>query len=103
MSQTNEGLSKSRGVMHIYSPECECGLCQGETKAKAAAALEAAKDADPLNDELQAMRSVARTLEKLPRDAQERVITWLCNRLPPRLGFGYGDMAAKMETTGPRR
>jgi hypothetical protein len=53
-------------------------------------ALDVAQEkADPLNDELQAMRSVARTLEKLPRDAQDRVVTWLCNRLPPRFeGLG---------------
>lgn len=89
--------------MHIYSPLCSCALCTEETKAKAAAALEAAKEADPLNDELQAMRSVARTLEKLPRDAQERVITWLANRQPPRMSQGYNEMARAGEMLAQRR
>jgi hypothetical protein len=54
----------------------------------------AEEKSDPLNDELQAMRSVARTLEKLPRDVQDRVVTWLCNRLPPRIE-GLGEMLAR--------
>lgn len=52
-------------------------------KSEMAAKLEAedaAKDSDGLNDELQAMRSVARTLEKLPYQAQARVVNWLFSR-----------------------
>lgn len=40
-------------------------------------AAEKQADVDPLNDELQAMRSIARTLEKLPYDARIRVVRWL--------------------------
>jgi hypothetical protein len=58
---------------------------QEKVNAQATQAVPAPKDvadADPLNDELQAMRSVARTLEKLPYGAQVRVVDWLSSRFP---------------------
>lgn len=58
-------------------------LREARAKLMAQADVEAqTQQTDPLNDELQAMRSVARTLEKLPWEAQARVVTWLCNRHP---------------------
>ncbi|MCA1824429.1 MAG: hypothetical protein LC640_09250 [Frankia sp.] len=57
-------------------------------------AAEMAKDADPLNDELQAMRSIARTLDKLPYEAAQRVLTWLNGRTAARiLGLAQGGIA----------
>lgn len=54
-----------------------------QEKAAFVAGLVAAEPpGDDLNDELQAMRSMARTLEKLPPAAADRVLTWLCNRMP---------------------
>lgn len=93
MNQTNEGLSKAKGVMHIYSQACPCALCEQESKLRAeapqglasAAAMEVAKDDEELNDELQVMRSTVRALQKLPYEGQRRVLAWLNDRLPPRL------------------
>jgi hypothetical protein len=108
VSQANElnGLA-GVGKSHLCDPDCGCMKCSAESMARnsalrqraqeAAMAMEGAtqEKADPLNDELQAMRSVARTLEKLPRDVQERVITWLANRQPPR--YGHQELAKAAE------
>jgi hypothetical protein len=42
---------------------------------------------DDLNDELQAMRSMARTLEKLDYEARQRVLNWLLHRNAPPPGL----------------
>ena len=73
-----------------------------EAKVKAEKARTAAeateKDApDPLNDELQAMRSVARVIEKLDEAARLRVMAWLTGRYLP------GPMTLRMEPEPWRR
>lgn len=71
---------------------------ENERAAKAAElvrqlAAEPAEKSDELNDELQVMRSVARALEKLPADAQWRLLNWLFSRTQPRIGAILGPLA----------
>lgn len=101
MNQTNEGRSNMRVAVEHQREQLEAatrgeGMYADLTPAAAIAAMEksvaaaiAAEEAeksekseksDPLNDELQAMRSVARTLEKLPYEARRRVTNWLLSR-----------------------
>jgi len=54
---------------------------QEKVNAQATSGPASPKDEpDPLNDELQAMRSVARTLEKLDEPARLRVLAWCTGR-----------------------
>lgn len=70
-------------------------MAMAEMAASATAVAE--EKSDPLNDELQAMRSVARTLEKLDPPARTRVVEWVRARFADQ---GYEQLQGALNRAG---